>query len=185
MAVVFRTHRSKKSVRTIAAELFPCIIIFCSDDHSTQGDAMHRTTNAALAIAFAVTSLSAHAGPVDEAKARSHLDAIAASDVDAVMAGYADDAYLEWMGGPLDGRYRGKEQIRQVWQKFIAINDGKPRPAQLGRPAAAANPKGASIAVRAAYDGKVPVKVYHVQTWREGELTTEVWQIAPALQIDQ
>jgi hypothetical protein len=32
------------------------------------------------------------------------------------MRDYADDAYLEWVGGPLDGRYRGKAEIRAVWQ---------------------------------------------------------------------
>jgi hypothetical protein len=31
----------------------------------------------------------------------------------------------------------------------------------------------------------VPVKVWHVMTYRDGELTTEVWQIAPALQLEQ
>jgi ketosteroid isomerase-like protein len=73
---------------------------------------------------------SAVAGPLDDAKARAHLDAVAASDVEALMRDYAGDAYLEWVGGPLDGRYRGKAEIRAVWQKFIAANAGKPRPAR-------------------------------------------------------
>jgi hypothetical protein len=28
------------------------------------------------------------------------------------------------------------------------------------------------------------VKVFHVLTYRDGDLTTEVWQITPALQVD-
>jgi ketosteroid isomerase-like protein len=143
---------------------------------------------AALALAIAVlpwcAASSALAGPLDEAKARAHLEAVAASDLDALMRDYPDDAYMEWVGGPLDGRYHGKEQIRVVWQKFIAINEGKPRPAQVGKVAAFSNPRGASVEARAAYQGKVPMKVWHVLTYREGQLTTETWQIAPALQVE-
>ena len=127
---------------------------------------------------------SAVAGPLDEAKARAHLDAVAASDLEGLMRDYADDAYMEWVGGPLDGRYRGKDQIRAVWQKFIAANEGKPRPAKLGQLHAFTNPRGASVEARASYDGKVPVKAWHVLTYREGVLTTEVWHIAPSLQVE-
>ncbi len=125
------------------------------------------------------------AGPLDEAKARAHLDAVAAGDLEALMKDYPEDAYMEWVGGPLDGRYRGKEAIRAVWQKFIAVNEGKPRPAAFGKLSAFANPKGASVQQRADYGGKLPLKVLHVLTYREGELTTELWQIAPAMQLDQ
>jgi hypothetical protein len=128
---------------------------------------------------------AAIAGPLDEAKGRAHLDAVAAGDLEGLMRDYSDDAYLEWVGGPLDGRYRGKAAIRAVWEKFIAANAGKPRPASFGKLAAFANPKGVSMQSRAEYGGTVPVKVWHVLTYREGDLTTEVWQIAPALQLDK
>jgi len=144
----------------------------------------HQASLALAAVLSCAVLAPAFAGPLDEAKAKAHLDAVAASDLDALMGDYTDDAYLEWVGGPLDGRYRGKEQIRAVWQKFIAINDGKPRPVQRGALHAFSNPRGASVEARAAYDGKVPVKVWHVQTYREGALTTEVWHITPSLQIE-
>jgi len=101
------------------------------------------------------------------------------------MKDYAEDAYMDWIGGPLDGRYRGKAEIRAVWQKFIAANAGKPRPANFGKLVSFANPKGASVQQRAEYGGQVPVKVWHALTYRDGDLTTEVWQIAPSLQLDQ
>jgi ketosteroid isomerase-like protein len=149
---------------------------------------MNKLSKSFLTLAIAAspwfTAPSAFSGPLDEAKARAHLAAIAASDLEGLMRDYADDAYMEWVGGPLDGRYRGKDQIRLVWQKFITVNEGKPRPVKLGKPQAYANPRGASIEARAAYDGKLPMKVWHVLTYREGELTTEVWHIAPTLQID-
>jgi hypothetical protein len=125
------------------------------------------------------------AGPLDDAKARAHLDAVAAGDLEALMKDYADDAYLEWVGGPLDGRYRGKAEIRAVWTRFIAANAGKPRPANFGKLVSFANPKGASVQQRGDYGGQVPVKVWHALTYRDGSLTTEVWQIAPGLQLDQ
>ncbi|TFW34818.1 nuclear transport factor 2 family protein [Massilia horti] len=127
----------------------------------------------------------AFAGPLDEAKAQAHLNAVAAGDLDALMRDYTDDAYMEWVGGPLDGRYRGKAAIRAVWEKFIAANAGKPRPANVGKLSAFANPRGTSLQAKAEYGGALPLKVLHVLTYREGELTTELWQIAPALQIDQ
>jgi hypothetical protein len=138
----------------------------------------------AMAILPCLASHPALAGPVDEAKARAHLDAVAAGDLDALMSDYSDDAYMDWVGGPLDGRYRGKAAIRAVWQKFIAVNAGKPRPASFGKLTAFANPRGTSLQSKAEYGGTLPLKVMHLLTYRDGELTTEVWQIAPAMQVD-
>jgi hypothetical protein len=139
----------------------------------------------AMALLPCCISQTVLAGPLDEAKGRAHLEAVAAGDLEGLMQDYADDAYLEWVGGPLDGRYRGREAIRSVWQKFIAINAGKPRPANFGKLSAFSNPKGTSLQSRGEYGGAVPVKVWHVLTYRDGDLTTEVWQIAPLMQMDQ
>lgn len=125
----------------------------------------------------------AQAGPLDEAKAKGHLEAVAAGDLDALMRDYAEDVYMDWVGGPLDGRYRGKTEIRAVWQKFIAANAGKPRTATFSKLDAYANPKGTTVHANAEYSGTPGVKVWHALTYRDGELTTEIWQIAPALQI--
>ncbi|GAB3453398.1 hypothetical protein GCM10027321_03490 [Massilia terrae] len=139
----------------------------------------------ALAILPLCLSGPALAGPIDEAKARAHLDAVAAGDLEGLMRDYAEDAYLDWVGGPLEGRYRGKAQIRALWEKWIGANKGQPRPVQRGALNAFANKTGASIEAKAAYEGAVPVKVWHVLTYRDGELDTEIWQIAPALQIEK
>lgn len=137
---------------------------------------------AALAL-FCLLPAIASAGPLDEAKAQAHLQAVAAGDLDALMRDYAPDAYMDWVGGPLDGRYRGQAAIRAVWQKFIALNAGQPRPARFSQSEAHTNPKGATIETEAEYGGTPPVKVWHALTYRDGELTTEIWQIAPAIQI--
>lgn len=139
---------------------------------------------AVSALLLTVLASAALAGPLDVAKGKAHLQAVAAGDVEALMKDYADDAYMDWVGGPLEGRYTGKAAIRAVWQKFIAANDGKPRTVKFGAVEEYANPKGSSIEAKAEYSGKTnPVKVWHVLVYRDGVLTTELWQNAPKLEL--
>lgn len=128
---------------------------------------------------------AATAGPLDEKKAQTHLQAVAAGNIETLMRDYAEDAYMEWVGGPLDGRYRGKVAISEVWKKFIALNDGQPRLARFGKLTQQANAKGATLEAAAEYVGKTTVKVWHVMVYRDGALTTEVWQIDPALKVGE
>lgn len=143
---------------------------------------MIRSLPTLAVLLFAMTG-TVFAGPLDEAKARAHLNAVAAGNLEALMQDYPDDAYLDWVGGPLDGRYRGKEAIRALWRKFIAANAGQPRPARFGKLEAYANPQGASLECEAEYGGAKPVKVWHVLVYRDGALATELWQIAPAIEV--
>lgn len=136
-----------------------------------------------MLLLCSVVSAATLAGPLEEKKAEAHLKAVAAGDVEALMRYYAEDAWMDWVGGPLDGRYRGKAAIREVWQKFVAQSEGKPRPARFGRLAQQANPKGVTLEAAAEYGGKTTVKVWHVLVYREGDLATEIWQIAPALTV--
>ena len=149
---------------------------------------MTRTTKlwGRLVAAFAFATMlatAAVAGPLDEARALAHLQAVSAGDLDGLMRDYEEDAYMDWIGGPLDGRYRGKTAIKVVWQKFIAANAGQPRPAKYSKLDAHTNPKGATVQAAAEYGGTTPVKVWHALTYRDGSLTTEIWQIAPAIQL--
>ena len=132
-----------------------------------------------------IAATSATAGPLDEKKAEAHLQAVAAGDIGTLMRDYAEDAYMDWVGGPLDGRYRGKAAISEVWKKFAALNDGQPRPAKFGKLVQQANPKGATLEAAAEYGGKTTIKVWHVLVYRDGELATEVWQISPALKVGE
>ncbi|MGB9128488.1 MAG: nuclear transport factor 2 family protein [Thiobacillus sp.] len=137
-----------------------------------------------LLACLAFASL-ATAGPLDEKKAAAHLQAVAAGDVEALMRDYAEDASMDWVGGPLDGRYRGRAAIREVWQKFAVQNDGQPRPARFGGIEQFAHPQGVTLTASAEYGGKTTIRVRHVLVYRDGELTTEIWQIAPALKVDE
>ena len=60
---------------------------------------------------------SATAGPAEDA-ARTHFAAIGSGDTQVLMRGYAENAQLNWVGGPLDGTYTGKASIQTVWEKF-------------------------------------------------------------------
>lgn len=138
-----------------------------------------------LLLCSAAFATAVAAGPLDEKKAEAHLQAVAAGDVEALMRDYAEEVYMDWVGGPLDGRYRGKAAIREVWQKFAALNDGQPRPAKFGKLTQQAHPKGVTLEAAAEYGGKTTIKVWHVLVYRDGELATEIWQIAPALKVGE
>lgn len=126
-----------------------------------------------LCMALAMPAL---AGKLDEARAKAHVEAIAAGNLEAVMRDYPKNAFMEWVGGPLDGQYRGTAAIREVWKKFFAANDGKPRPAKFGEIEDYSHPQGASLEVTVEYGGKVPVKVWHLFVYRDGVLVAEIWQ---------
>lgn len=123
--------------------------------------------------------LLAQAGPLDERAAEAHLKAVAAGNVDAVMQAYGDDPWMDWVGGPLDGRYRGAEALRQLWTKFAAANDNQPRSLQRTVITQNANPKGVTLTAVAEYAGKTTVRVRHVLVYRDTRLVSEVWQIDP------
>lgn len=131
------------------------------------------------ALALTLPSLT-HAGPLDERAADAHLRAVAAGDIDGLMAPYGDDPWMDWVGGPLDGRYRGKDEIRALWQKFFAANDGQPRTLTRTAITQNANPKGVTLTAIGEFAGKTTVRVRHVLVFRDAKLATEVWQIDPA-----
>lgn len=136
----------------------------------------------AVLVLLCISPLPAHAGPLETAKAKVHLDAVAAGNLEALMQDYADDAYMDWVGGPHDGRYYGKEAIRAVWQGFVDINAGKPRPAKFYKLESYNHPKGSSIEGKAEYGGIKPVNIWHVLIYRDGVLTSEIWQTISANQ---
>lgn len=131
----------------------------------------------ASSLTLIAATTTAHAGPaLDMAKAR--IESITAGDTAAVSKTYADGATLHWVGGPLDGTYRGKE-IEAVWSKF-----GKAQPnlkANTMEIVESMNPKGATVTANVVFEGKDKIPVRYVLLYRDGKLTDEIWQIDPAL----
>ena len=136
-----------------------------------------RSGDAATALTLA--SGSAFAAPSDDA--RTHFQAIASGDTQIVMRAYADQAQLNWVGGPLDGTYATTDAIRGTWEKF-----GKavgPLKLTVGQIEESANPKGATVSANVVFEGKMPIKVRYVLTFREGKIVSETWQIDPKLAV--
>jgi len=125
-----------------------------------------------------LVSTAAFAGATDSA--RSHFNAIAAGKLDGIMADYASDAVFQWVGGPLDGAYRGTESIKGVWGKFAKAN--APLSANISKLEESANPKGSTVTANVVFNGAKTIKVHYALTYRDGRLVNEVWQIDPQLE---
>lgn len=135
-------------------------------------------TLAAAAVLFSL-SAAAFAGPADDAN--THFKAIAAGNVEQIMQGYADNAALQWVGGPLDGVYAGSDKIREAWGKFVKAN--VPLEVTVAKLEESANPKGSTVTANVEFKGKAAIKVRYVLVYREGKLVNEVWQIDPKLAL--
>jgi hypothetical protein len=143
---------------------------------------MLKPSLASLALAFVsllAPAGAARAAPADDA--RTHFQAIASGDLQVLMRGYADRARFEWVGGPLDGSYTTAEAIRGVWAKFTQ-SQGTLK-LSIDRLEESANPKGATVSANLLFEGKAPIKVRYVLTFRDGMIVAETWQIDPKLMV--
>lgn len=139
---------------------------------------MHPIFRRTLISALLIVSPLAVAGPAAE-HAQTHFRAIAGGQVENLLGHYAESATLEWVGGPLDGRYAGKAALGEVWSKFakaqgelqFKVSDVREN----------ANPKGGTVTANVIFNGKNDIKVRYVLTYRDGKIVNEVWQIDPNL----
>ena len=97
------------------------------------------------------------------------------------MRGYADNAQFNWVGGPLDGTYTSPEAIRGVWSKFTG-SQGLLK-VSVDKLEESSNPKGSTVSANVVFEGKSPIKVRYVLTYREGRIASETWQIDPKLAV--
>jgi hypothetical protein len=131
----------------------------------------------AAALAVTLSSAAAQAGPAADL-VQSRIRAIASGDVAAIVADYGRGAQLHWVGGPLDGTYKGV-RLREVWSKFSKAN--APLQASVGAVTESANPKGATASVPVVFTAKGAIKVRYAVTVRDGRVVSETWQIDPNL----
>lgn len=127
-------------------------------------------------LALTLLTGAAIAGPAED-MAKSRIDAIAKGDVATVTASYADGTTLNWVGGPLDGKYTGADKLKEVWTKFTTAQ-GEQK-ATVAAIAESANPKGATVTANVVFAGKNTVKVRYVLLYRDGKLADEIWQVDP------
>ena len=129
---------------------------------------------AAMAV---ITATAAHAGPAAD-MAQARIASIAKGDTAAVAGAYGDGATLHWVGGPLDGTYKGSE-IKAVWEKFAKAQPNLT--ANVMGVSEAMNPKGATVTANVVFAGKDKIPVRYVMLFRDGKLVDEIWQVDPAL----
>jgi hypothetical protein len=141
---------------------------------------MLKTFSPSACAAFMLFAASgAMAAPADDAK--THFQAIGAGDLGIVMSGYADNAQFNWVGGPLDGTYTSSDAIRGVWEKLMK-SQGTMK-VSVDKLEESVNPKGSTISANVQFEGKAPIKVRYVLTFREGRIVSETWQIDPKLSV--
>ena len=141
---------------------------------------MFKTSLIASSIAaLMLTAAIATTAPADDA--RAHFQAVGSGDMQVLMSGYADPAQFNWVGGPLDGLYATSDAIRGVWTKFTQ-SQGLMK-VSINQLEESINPKGATLSANVLYEGKSPIKVRYVLTYREGRIVSETWQIDPKLVI--
>lgn len=139
---------------------------------------MHCSIRLALAPVLLFAAGAVLAGPAGD-DAQAHFRAIAGGQVENVLSQYADNATLEWVGGPLDGRYAGKTALSEVWGKFAKAQGELTFKASNVQESA--NPKGATVTANVVFSGKNDIKVRYVLVYRNGKIVSEVWQIDPNL----
>lgn len=133
----------------------------------------------ACAAAMLFVASAASATPTDDAK--THFQAIGSGDLLIVMRGYADNAQFNWVGGPLDGTYASSDAIRGVWEKFTKSQG--PLKVSVDKLEESVNPKGSTVSANVQFEGKAPIKVRYVLTFREGKIVSETWQIDSKLAV--
>ncbi|MFZ6645102.1 nuclear transport factor 2 family protein [Undibacterium sp. TJN25] len=131
------------------------------------------------AAIFSASLGSAFATPASEAQ--THFAAIGSGDMAVLMRTYADNAQLNWIGGPLDGGYAGADSIRGTWEKFMKAAGALK--VSIGSLEESANPKGATVVANVLFEGKSTIKVRYVLTYRDNKLVNETWQIDPKLAV--
>jgi len=127
---------------------------------------------------FAVFSAGTAAADIGS-QARDHFAAIAKGDIDAVMANYAPNAELHWVGGPLDGDYQGIGALKQVWGKFAKAQ--APLDVHVENLRVNGNPAGSTVSADVTFSGANTIPVRYILLYRQGKLVDEVWQIDPNL----
>jgi hypothetical protein len=139
---------------------------------------MRRSICLSLTPVLLLAAGAALAGPASD-NAQAHFCAVAGGQVENLLSQYADNATLEWVGGPLDGRYAGKTALGEVWGKFAKAQGELT--VKVSNVQESANPKGATVTANVVFSGKNDIKVRYVLTYRDGRIVSEVWQIDPNL----
>lgn len=108
--------------------------------------------------------------------AARHFSDVATGRVGAIMAQYAPHATLNWVGGKLNGTYRGTEAIKDVWQRFE--HDMGKMTAHVSDVKVSGGKLGMTVTADVKFQGKMTVPARYVLVYRDHKIVDEVWQLA-------
>ncbi len=116
----------------------------------------------------------AYAGD-DTQRAEAYFQAITTGDAETIASFYAENAEFRWIGGPLAGFYKGRQDIKGLWERFSAAA-GKftHEVVELNE-----TPLGQGSTVNAVvtFKGATDVPVKFALTYKGGKITSETWQV--------
>ena len=118
---------------------------------------------------------SAGASGVDLAK--DHWAAIAKNDLGVTNMDYVGDAVLEWVGGPLGGKYEGQPAIAGAWVKFFSAQG--PLTVDINSIQVMEEDGKQIVRARAVFIGKGKVPVDQTLVYDGGRLVSEIWHMHP------
>ncbi len=117
---------------------------------------------------------SALAG-TDAVRAEAYFNAISGGNAETVTSFYADKAEFHWVGGPLAGVYKGKDQINGVWQRFSkAAGDIDYKALDLSE---SRNGRVSTVTARVNLIGPKEVPVKFILMFEDGKIVNEIWQV--------
>jgi hypothetical protein len=112
-----------------------------------------------------------------EEMARAHWAAIQKNDMAGTTQDYTDGTSLDWVGGPLNGKYTGKTAIAGVWGKFFGAQG--PLTADISNVMARAEGGKQVVTARTIFKGKATVPVDYTLVYDGGSIVSETWKIRP------
>lgn len=129
-----------------------------------------------LALAAGCATMGG-AGTSAEDMARAHWAAITKNDLGATTKDYAEGAVLDWMGGPLNGKYTGPTAIAGTWTKFFGAQG--PLTVDISNVQMKDEYGKQTVMARTIFKGKATVPVDYTLVYEGGKIVSETWKIRP------
>ena len=143
---------------------------------------LHSALIAMIVSSFTVLGVGAVHADDTASLAKAHFKAISGGNADGIVSFYAPDAEFRWVGGPLAGVYKGKDKIRDVWDKFAKFTkssgDIDHEVLELSE---SASGKTSTVTALVKFkfvgegEGEVPVRFTVV--YKDSKIASETWQV--------
>jgi hypothetical protein len=133
------------------------------------------TLKSLVAASFLLVGASGASAGTDAVRAEAFFNAISGGNADTVASFYAEKAEFHWVGGPLAGIYKGRGQIKGVWERF-AQAAGKLDYRTLEVTESRNGPI-STVTARVKFIGPKEVPVKFVLMFKDGKIVNQIWQV--------